>query len=553
VLRKLLISGLAAACVLAPAAAAQAPLPLLPGVTYEQEVQFTPRGPVALHVVRAPRPVGLYALRPLLSNEAILGTETVTAMQRRVAPQLTAVSLNGDATVADGRPAGIVIRDGALDHGPAPGRSSAGIDAQGTLRIDRVSLAGTWQGTGQRRPLAGVNQPPAAGQVVLFTSAWGGVTPRTADAVDAVLTPFPPASPGADLAGTVTQLVPGGGTAIPPGSAVLQARGAAIAPKLQAEAPAGTAATVRLLLRPAWSGVAQAIGGGPVLVRDGKAVFRANEAFDTADLLAREPRSAVAQLADGSLLLVAVDGDRPGYSIGISSFQLALALQRLGAVRALALASGNAAELAFDGTLLSRPPVREQPLADALTLAYYGVYAPPLETPLSELSYRLVRHSTVRAALSGPGGIETVVDEGPRDPGSYRFPFAGVDANGAPLVEGTWRWTVAATDDTGAASTADRSFTVDRTLGPAKVARAGRTVTVSTELSRAAALTLEVETPLGVVVATATARAAAGPASVSWDGRVAGSPAPAGRYVAHLVAKSAVGTSDVRLPFALAT
>ena len=64
------------AAVAAAPASAQAPAKktLLPGVTYEHAVQFTPHGPVALHVVTGPRPTGLYTLQPVLSNETITGT-----------------------------------------------------------------------------------------------------------------------------------------------------------------------------------------------------------------------------------------------------------------------------------------------------------------------------------------------------------------------------------------------------------------------------------------------------------------------------------------------
>ncbi|HEY6031355.1 MAG TPA: hypothetical protein VIU44_12355, partial [Gaiellaceae bacterium] len=126
---------------------------LMPGVTYENGVQFTAHGPVALHVVRAPRPGGLWQVAPLLSNDAVVARESLTALQRRLSPQVTAVSVNGDFFSADGQPAGIVVRNGALDHTPVGARSSAGFDAQGTLHVDRVRFAGDWRGTGQRRPL----------------------------------------------------------------------------------------------------------------------------------------------------------------------------------------------------------------------------------------------------------------------------------------------------------------------------------------------------------------------------------------------------------------
>jgi hypothetical protein len=48
---------------------------LMPGVTYERQVQFTPHGPVVLDVVTAPPPDGsLYTLQPVLSNNAVVAT-----------------------------------------------------------------------------------------------------------------------------------------------------------------------------------------------------------------------------------------------------------------------------------------------------------------------------------------------------------------------------------------------------------------------------------------------------------------------------------------------
>ena len=78
---------------------------LWPGVTYERGVQFTTRGPVAINILRGPRPGGLTTLEPVLSNETIVGRETLTSMQRRLAPGATAAGVNGDYfTLATGRP-----------------------------------------------------------------------------------------------------------------------------------------------------------------------------------------------------------------------------------------------------------------------------------------------------------------------------------------------------------------------------------------------------------------------------------------------------------------
>ena len=94
VVRKFAITALLFAVFAAPANAGR--VSLMPGVTYERQVQFTPRGPVVAHIMRAPRPGGLYALRPLLSNDSLLGRETVPSMQKRASASATVAGVNGD-------------------------------------------------------------------------------------------------------------------------------------------------------------------------------------------------------------------------------------------------------------------------------------------------------------------------------------------------------------------------------------------------------------------------------------------------------------------------
>ena len=269
---------------------------LFPGATYERSVQFTPHGPVSIHVVRGPRPVGLYRLRPVLSNESIVARETVSSMQRRLSTQATSVGVNGDYFApADGRPSGIFLRDGVLATPPSASRSSAGVTLDGLLDVRKVSFRGTWRGTGQRRALNFLNKAPGTNGISLFTSDWGRSTPQISGGFAVTLGSFPPATPNTDLVVPVTSTAAGTSVRIAPGTAVLVARGNAAA-KLQAEAQPGTVATLRLILQPDWSVVSDAIGGGPVLVRNGVPVYRSNEAFTTSQLapVAHERRSASA-------------------------------------------------------------------------------------------------------------------------------------------------------------------------------------------------------------------------------------------------------------------
>jgi hypothetical protein len=556
---KSLLTAALVALVLAPASLAQERV-LMPGVSYERQVQFTTHGPVAVHVLRGPRPTGLYALKPILSNDLVIGRERVTQMQRRLAATATLAGVNGDMfNVSIGSPSGLMMLNGVLASQPNPVRSSAGVDPEGTLRVERVQFAGTWRGAGQRRPLV-LNRSPVPGGTALFTPSYGPATPASDQTVELALTPFPAAQPLRDLVGTIVQAKEGGSTPIPPGGAVLVGRGANGAGRLATEAPLGSNVTVRLTLTPDWSGLVDAVGGGPLLVRDGRAIFRSNELFSIAQLVPRQPRSAIGQTRDGRLILVTVDGRRPGYSVGMTNFELALLFTRLGAWTASALDGGGSATMAFEGTLLNRPSDgTERAVANSVNLFYYGVHAPELpEAVISPngdgvddrqlLAYKIVRPSTVNARLIAPDGTEHPVDVGGRTTvGTYRFPWAGT----AP--EGTWRFLVDSTDDLGRASQAERQFSVNLTLGALGVTSVprGSPVRVSFTLARAAQVRATVLTASGAAIRGLPARnLPAGAQTLSWNGRMpSGARARAGRYQLRLTAQNEIGTVSMTAPF----
>jgi hypothetical protein len=538
--------------------------PLMPGVTYDKTVEFTPHGAVVIHVLTAPRPGdqnGLYQLAPVLAKGTVLGgKQRVTQMEKDISTQATVAGINGDLfNATDGHPAGIFMQGGLLLHPPLSTRSSIGIDSAGALHVDRVKFFGTWRGTGQRRPLNGLNEVPKAGEVILFTPAFGPRTPVVPGAAEVVLQPFPAAAPNVDLAATVTATAVGGGTPIPTDGAVVVAAGATLATALQAEAPVGTPLTTRLILQPAWTGVVSALGGGPVLVKNGKPVFRSLEDFTNDQISQRAPRAGVGQLADGRIILVAVDGNQPGYSVGLTSFELAQTLVQLGAVTASAVDSGGSVTIAFDGQLLNQPsdPGGERLVKEALLIEYYGVYAAPPPLALvngdpgkgtQALSYKIVRPSKVTAQLIGPDNVARPLETNVQhDPGSYPFTYSTFD------VEGTWHWNVTATDDLGRVSTIDRPFRYDTTLRGVTAPKLSLAqATIRFTLSRPASVSLRIETTNGVVVRTLpTVALQAGARSVVWDGTLPhGTKAYGGVYVAHVFATSSVGTSDIAVPFA---
>jgi hypothetical protein len=308
-------------------------------------------------------------------------------------------------------------------------------------------------------------------------------------------------------------------------------------------------------------------------------VYRSNEAFTMSQIAPRGPRTAVGQRADGSILLVTTDGRQPGYSVGMTNFELAQTMVRLGAVQAMALDSGGSTTLAFDGAVLNRPSDgRERAVADALMLTYTGVYVPtPSVAVLSpngdgvddsqQLSFKVVRPSSVTITLLAPDGTR-LEQTGQYQPGTYPVPFPPEPSPPPPgsppsppttasSLEGRWTFTVAATDDQGLSSAATRSFSVNSTLGFLQLAPkalflppSGRSVSIRWDQARPARVKVTLESVDGIPIRTlALGPLGQGPQTVVWNGRQKnGKLAPGGRYLIGVSATNELGTVGLDAP-----
>ena len=274
-------------------------------------------------------------------------------------------------------------------------------------------LAGT-------RIVRGLNAPPTTDGSALYTDAYGPATPPLPGSVAVVLFPFPTATPDVDLVAPVVEVARGRRCRVDPGGRGRAARARAVGSRPDGRGAGGyhddrTPVASSGMARRVWRRSAvgrSSCGTAPRSTARGRSSRRSQ-------LGPRAPRSAVGQLADGRILLVAVDGRQPGYSIGLTSFELAQALVRLGAVTGMGLDSGGSTTMAFDGTLLNRPSDgRERSISTGVMLLYRGVFAPEPPALVSpngdgvaespELGYRLVRPSSVTVTLRAPGGAPPV-------------------------------------------------------------------------------------------------------------------------------------------------
>lgn len=497
-------------------AATTSSMELIPGLTYTRESRWTSAGPLVVHVLTGPPPGRLHAFRPMLAHGRVSGRETVSSMQRRLSSRATVAGVNGDFFgLLRGAPNGIFMRNGVLATTPHRGRSSLGISLAGQLRIRRFRDSSAWTvpGFGSHR-LTDLNRRLLEPGFALFTPAWGGTTPTDPALFDVVLGKVPATVPNQDLIATVVAHRRGGGSALRPGRAVLQARGDEARRALRREARLGRTVSLRIDLADWWTDVGSAFGGGPLLVRDGVPLSSTREDFTSYILGLRHPRTAVGQLADGRIILVAVDG-RSWLSTGLRMSELAAEMARLGAIKAMALDGGGSTTIAFDGRVFNRPSDGvERPVAEGIMFLYYGVYAPKPRYPkfspnadgvadVQSLSAKIVRPSDVDFVLVQPDGAVAWRYQGPLQASTLRKQLT------SPLLpEGKWRWIAYALDGRGRDSLMEQNFVLNNTLGFLRVSktrmavspRIGGRVMTSVELANDAELSFSVRDRYGGIV-----------------------------------------------------
>ena len=99
-----------------------------------------------------------------------------------------------------------------------------------------------------------------------------------------------------------------------------------------------------------WAGVMDAIGGSPVLMRDGEVITDSCSGY----VCQRHPRTGVGVMPNGNILLVTVDGRRSS-SVGMTIVEFARLFKWLGAESAMNLDGGGSATMVLNGNVVNSP------------------------------------------------------------------------------------------------------------------------------------------------------------------------------------------------------
>ncbi len=346
-----------------------------PGLIYGQYAMTTDHGPLVVTLLGLdPREPTLRVGTAIAQDRVVSGGERTSALGVRTH---AVGGVNGDYFDI-GRtyqPQGMLVRDGALVRGPTDRAALAISDAK-HVTFAEFHLHGTVRTPRGTMTLTEFNEWPS-GDVSVITPGFGKELAARPGMTFVRLAPLG--------IGTTRFRV----TAVEPATRTLPIGfGLGIGPLVKTPLPkAGETIEVSYATEPSIAHAVAAIGGGPILVRDGTAYEDPHApAPDERDH--RWPVVALGRERDDRLLLVAVDGRHPERSVGMTRPEFSELLQRLGAVDAMALDSGGSV------TLVSRAPgdanvsVRNVPsdnsaerwVSDALFL-YSDAPAPSIVAP----------------------------------------------------------------------------------------------------------------------------------------------------------------------------
>lgn len=310
-----------------------------------------PSEPWIIEVVRVERGHPGLSLLPTLGQGDHIGLGTLTE-QLAVVPRdagVPLVAINGDFFETEdqsypGDPRGLFITRGELVSTPSS-RDCFWMDREGNPRIGIVKseLQLIWPDGGTT--LVGLNEDPDGLAGVLLTRAAGSAL-SSRKGIRVALErsgngPWMPLRVGETYTARFS-----GSPGISADSLVLVGT-AALRTRIQ-ELKAGGTVRIAARTQPDLSGTMTAIGGGPALVRMGKALSMHAPKSDE-----RHPRSAVGWNSK-YFFFVVVDG-RQDDSDGMTLPELASYLVRLGCEEAMNLDGGGSTELWLRGRILNHP------------------------------------------------------------------------------------------------------------------------------------------------------------------------------------------------------
>lgn len=343
-------------------------------------------GGAAVYVAEMDRTAENLQFAVELANTQILGRETITDTTRRLMRKdvLPLAGVNGsfgirednlgrggmifNLHIQNGELVSMPIRRDRWGYSPpsAWGETCFGVAPDGEFLIDTVKLNGKLHlmgNTSDTLPIDAVNQIcDSSCPVVLFTPRFGRRT-LTRRCYEYTLKELKLPLAGKYTSKFVVTAVNSRGNSIIPPDGIVLAIEPRLARKWSDKIIKSTNGTLEIALTPKkWQHVQQGIGGNLRLVRDGKVepeLVEFGESWGRSarthrNGASRHPRSALG-FNDEKLFLIAVDGRQPGYSMGMTLYEMGQFFSELGIKHAINFDGGSSSTLWSLGRVTNSP------------------------------------------------------------------------------------------------------------------------------------------------------------------------------------------------------
>jgi exopolysaccharide biosynthesis protein len=298
-----------------------------------------------------------------------VGLETVSSLAARYrAPAATNGGYFRISGTYRGEPIGLLVLDRSLISEPHNERADFGLIDSGDktdVIFGHLRFTGEISVGSAQHSVQGLNRPLSPDELIVFTPRFHRTTLTNPDGIEVVVRK--------NRVNTFNDLK--GSSEIPSDGYVISAVGSArdwvkthvrkgarisFSWQLNAIEPGDNAD---------WMRAYSMLGGGPQLIKSGKiAITDKQEKMTPGFATDRHPRTAIAKLESGQVLLVTVDGRQPGVSAGMTLEMLAEVLLEFGAIDAMNLDGGGSTTMVIHNRIVNRPSDQtgERPVSDAI-------------------------------------------------------------------------------------------------------------------------------------------------------------------------------------------
>jgi hypothetical protein len=349
--------------------------PVTSGLDYAH-IQTT--NPWSIHIVRWDRTHKEFELRSTLARGTIQGLSTVAEQAKAMSTQIghPLAGVNGDFFVIkagpyQGDPQGLQILNGELVSAPA---SASFWAMPRDVHIGKIqsALKVIWP-DGRAIPI-GLNQEPHTNTAILFTPTFGEST-RATNRTELVLENagsknWLPLHASESFRARVRSINSCGNSPLTPEIMVLTL-GEKLTNRL-ASVPIGSLLQISTTSSENLTGTITALGGGPLLVHNGKPQSWPTTKGTNTNALPRHPRTAIG-FSKNYFFLVEVDGRQNELSIGMNYPELAGLMKSLGCTDAMNMDGGGSSTFWLDGKVMNSPSDKhERATANALFIVRNG-------------------------------------------------------------------------------------------------------------------------------------------------------------------------------------